>query len=280
MNRLFAHTMRLFALTMNRKAFTSALPFRVGCRFAASCLVLFTSLLPANATIKNEQPLELRARLGYSLGAATPMGIPATIRKLNSFHLPPNFLIGFDAHYAMDNRWGVQAGLRFENKGMNVAITTKGYHMAMVKGGEQLEGVYTGRVEQETKAWMLTVPLMVTYDLSSQWRLHAGPYLSAVTAKDFSGNVSDGYLRKDTPTGQKIEMGHAMDERATYDFTDDMRRLQIGLAAGIDWLMTDRIGLSADLSWGVTGLMRSDFKTVEQTLYPVYGTISITYRLK
>lgn len=224
--------------------------------------------------------LEVEGRLGYSLGAAAPMGIPASIRKLNSFELTPNILVGIDVRLPLRSCWGIQSGLRLENKGMNVAITTKGYHMAMVKGGEELEGVYTGRVEQQTKAWMLTLPLMASCDLASQWRLRAGPYASFLLSREFSGNVADGYLRKDNPTGQKIEMGHAMDERATYDFSDQMRRWQAGVAVGVDWLLTSRLALSADLSWGLTGLMHSSFKTVEQTLYPIYGTLSLAYRIK
>ena len=224
--------------------------------------------------------LAVSARLGYSLGAAAPLGIPATIRELNSFNPTTNLLVGIDARLPIDNRWGVMAGLHFENKGMSVAITTKGYHMAMVKGGEQLEGVYTGRVEQNTRAWMFTIPVMATLEIDPQWRLRAGPYLSVLTSKGFAGNVSDGYLRKDTPTGQKIEMGHQPDERATYDFGDEMRRLQTGLDVGADFQLASRLGLSADLTWGLTGIMHSDFKTVEQTLYPIYGTLSLTYLIK
>jgi len=224
--------------------------------------------------------LAVSARLGYSLGAAAPPGIPATIRELNSFKPTANLLVGLDAQWPLDSRWGVMAGLHFQNKGMSVAVTTKGYHMAMVKGGEQLEGVYTGRVEQNTRAWMFTVPVLATLELTPQWQLKAGPYLSVLTNKGFSGNVSDGYLRKDTPTGQKIEMGHEPDERATYDFGDEMRRIQTGIDIGADFLLTSRLGLSADLTWGLTGIMHSNFKTVEQTLYPIYGTLSLTYQIK
>lgn len=244
-------------------------------------LLLLTLLMASGsraATLGDD--LQLTGRVGYSLGAAAPMGIPATIRKLNSFQLTPNFLVGVDVRLPLRSCWGVQSGLHLENKGMDVAITTKGYHMAMVKGGEELEGVYTGRVEQQTKAWMLTLPLMVSCDLASQWCLRAGPYASFLLSSEFSGNVADGYLRKDDPTGQKIEMGHAMDERATYDFSDDMRRWQAGVAVGVDWLLTSRVAVSADLSWGLTGLMRGSFKTVEQTLYPIYGTLSLAYRIK
>lgn len=258
----------------------------------SAILFLLLALGSTAATMPTDGDLTLEARAGYSVGATAPIGIPATIRKVNSFSLTPNVLIGIDARWHMCGRWALQSGLHFENKGMDAAVTTKGYHMAMVKGGERLEGVYTGRVEQHVKQWMLTLPLQACYDLGKAsatgddgshrplWRLRAGPYVSLLTARGFSGNVSDGYLRKDNPTGQKIEMGHEQEERATYDFSEDMRRWQVGVAVGADWSLASRLGLSADLSWGLTGIMHSDFKTVEQTLYPIYGTISITYKLK
>jgi hypothetical protein len=52
----------------------------------------------------------------------------------------------------------------------------------------------------------------------------------------------------------------------------------MGVAVGIDWAFYRRLGLSADLSWGLTGIHRGDFKTVEQTLFPIYGTIGFFYR--
>ena len=58
-----------------------------------------------------------------------------------------------------------------------------------------------------------------------------------------------------------------------------MGRFQAGLDVGADWRLAQRVGLSADLAWGLTGLMHSSFKTVEQTLYPIYGTISVNYSL-
>ena len=104
--------------------------------------------------------------------------------------------------------------------------------------------------------------------------------MSILLNKGFSGIASDGYLRKDSPTGPKILMGNREGEWATYDFDEDMRRLQFGIDIGIDWQLHKRIGLTADLNWGLTGIFPGDFKTVEQTLYPVYGTIGVFYRLK
>lgn len=246
-------------------------------------ILLTAAVLTTAVALRAAEPVGRMAvalRAGYSIGAAAPMGIPASIRSLESFAPTPNMLVGADVRWPLSGSWGLETGLHFENKGMDVAVTTKGYHMAMVKGGEQLEGLYTGRVEQTTRAWMFTIPLMVTYTLSSRWRLQAGPYLSLLTSKGFSGNVADGYLRKDNPTGQRIEMGHAPEERATYDFSDHMRSCQAGMAVGASYRLARRLDIAADLSWGLSGVMHSSFKTVEQTLYPIYGTLSVAYQIK
>ena len=127
---------------------------------------------------------------------------------------------------------------------------------------------------------MLTVPVQATFTLSRKVTLKGGPYVSFLLSKGFNGIASDGYLRKDTPTGPKILMGDREGEWATYNFDDDMRSLQFGIGIGADWQLHKRIGLSADLNWGLTGIFPGDFKTVEQTLYPIYGTIGVLYRLK
>ena len=252
-------------------------------QLAVSTLLLAVGcLLPAQTASAGHflGDVSIDGRVGYSLGATAPLGIPATIRKLNSYKPTASFLVGIDARKPFADKWGLQVGLHFENKAMDAAITTKGYHMAMVKGGESLEGVYTGRVEQYVKEWMFTVPVTATLDLGQDWRIEAGPYVSYLVSREFSGNVSNGYLRKDNPTGQKIEMGDAPEERATYDFSDQMRRWQAGVTVGARWLFSERFGLHANLSWGLTGVMKSSFKTVEQTLYPIYGTIAVSYLIK
>jgi hypothetical protein len=59
-----------------------------------------------------------------------------------------------------------------------------------------------------------------------------------------------------------------------------MRRFQTGIAIGADWQVYKALGLSLDLNWGLNGIFRKDFDTVEQTLYPIYATIGVFYRLK
>ena len=224
--------------------------------------------------------VQVKARVGYSIGGTVPMGIPATIRSVESFKLTPNFMVGADAMYRLSGKFGLQAGLHFEIKDMDGEVTTKGYHMKVKMDDDELEGLYTGHVRQQVRQRMFTIPLQLTYELSRKVQLKAGPYLSLLVCKEFSGYASDGYLRKDDPTGAKVVMGNKEGEWATYDFNDDMRTCQMGVTVGIDWAFHRRLGLSADLAWGLTGIHHSDFKTVEQTLFPIYGTVGLFYRLK
>lgn len=223
--------------------------------------------------------LQMKARLGYNLGGTAPVGIPATIRSIDAYRLTPSLMVGFDVMLPLQQNWGVMAGLRIENKGMDADVTTKGYHMEMKKGSDQIEGLFTGHIKQDVTEWMLTLPVELTYQVSQKVMLKGGPYASLLLSKDFSGIASDGYLRQGDPTGPKILIGDKEGEWATYDFSDDMRRLQYGIGLGVDWQLYRQLGLSADLNWGLNGIFKSSFKTIEQSLFPIYGTIGVFYRL-
>ena len=221
--------------------------------------------------------LQFKARVGYNIGGTMPIPLPESIRSIDSYSLTPSFMVGIDAMMPVSGQWGIAAGLHFENKGMEGDVTTKAYRMEVVKGDQRMAGLFTGSVSQTVKQWMLTVPLQATCQLGQTVTLKAGPYFSFLLSKEFSGIASDGYLRKDDPTGPKILMGAKEGEWATYEFDDDMRNFQFGISVGADFQVYKNLGLSADLNWGLTGVFPSDFKTVEQTLYPVYGTLGIFY---
>lgn len=186
--------------------------------------------------------------IGYNIGGTAPVGLPASIRTLHSYTLQPNFVLGVDAHHSISGKWGFLGGLHFENKAMRTDAGVKGYHMKIVRGGEELEGVFTGDVVTKVDMSLITVPLQVTYDLNPQVRLKLGPYVSYVSASKFEGWAYDGYLRrqeegheKGDPTGQKVMLGHNEGERGDYDFSDDMRTWQFGIDFGADWNPTVKV---------------------------------------
>ncbi len=244
---------------------------------SAIFMILFAADAKAGGTWDE---LQLRARAGWSIGATAPIGLPATIRSIDKYRLTPSFLVGVDAQLPLSSKWGIMTGIHFENKGMNGDVSTKAYHMEIRKGESMLEGLFTGKVHQRVKEWMFTLPVYATFTLSDKVQLKAGPYFSLLTSKTFDGIASDGYLRQGSPTGPKILIGDKEGEWGTYDFSDDMRRFQTGIAIGADWQVYKSFGLSLDIKWGLNGIFRKDFDTVEQTLYPVYGTIGVFYRIK
>ena len=224
--------------------------------------------------------LTYNLRFGYSIGGTSPLGMPASIRSLDSYKLEPNFSLGLGVYKNLSEHWGITTGLHIENKGMNIDATVKNYHMAIVRGGQSLEGQFTGHNTSEVEMWMLTLPLQATYSINRNLHLKLGPYMSYVRSHTFRGYAYDGYMRVGNPTGAKVELGSEDGNRGTYDFSDDMRNLQFGVMLGTEWYFHKLWGVFADLSWGVTGIFKDDFNTIEQTLYPIYGTIGVSYRIK
>ena len=224
--------------------------------------------------------LAYNVRFGYSIGGTAPMGMPATIRSMDKFTLTPNFNLGLGIYRDLSEHWGLTTGLYLENKGMDVEASVKNYRMAFVHGGQRLEGNFTGGVSMEVEQWMLTLPLMATYAVNKNLHIKLGPYLSYVRSHNFTGYAYGGYIRVGNPTGQKVNIGTEEGSRGTFDFSEDMRSWQFGMLAGVDWYFHKHWGCFADLSWGFTDIFDNDFDTIEQNLYPIYGTIGISYRIK
>ena len=218
--------------------------------------LLMAMALPSWA-ISIPDSLNYTFRIGYNIGGTAPIGMPVTIRSLNSYDFQPNITLGLDVQKDIWGPWGLLAGVHIENKGMKIDATVKNYHMEMVQGGEHLEGMYTGNLVTECNRWMLTIPVMATLR-TGRFLIKCGPYVSYVATNNFEGHVYDGYLRTGDPTGES----------------------QWGVNLGADFLIGKRIGVSADLAWGLNGAFKSSFHTIEQTLYPIYGTIGLIYKLR
>ena len=243
-------------------------------------LLSATTTLTAQAQSHWYSDVHLTAKVGFNLGGTAPIGLPASIRKLNSYTLQSNPVIGIEAEKTLSEQWGIMTGLYYENKGMKEDANVKNYHMAIVRGGQELEGMFTGKNQSEAVQWMLTMPLQATYRFNDKWQIKAGPYLSYVRTRTFKGAAYDGYLRVGDPTGEKVELGTTDGSRGTYDFSDSMRKLQWGMMVGADWHFHHSWGIFVDLSWGFTGIFKGNFDTIEQTMYPVYGTVGVSYRMK
>ncbi len=243
-------------------------------------LLMMLICIPAAGKIKlYKDSVKYDVRLGYNIGGTAPINMPATIRGLHKYTLQPNVIISINGKHKLEGRWGLMSGFRFEYKDMEVDARVKNYYVDIVMGGQSLSGTYTGHNVCKVKQFMITLPVMATYDISKNFQLHAGPYVSVLLSKEFSGYVYNGHLRVDRPTGPKVEMGGKDGAHGVFDFSDHMRRIQYGFSAGADWQFTNLWGAYAEINWGLSGIHHSDFKTIDPTLYPIFGSLGVIYRL-
>lgn len=221
----------------------------------------------------------ISAKLGYNIGGTMPLGLPASIRHLNSYKPQLAPAVGVDVLFPIDSWRGFLTGFRVERKAMNEDANVKNYYMEITQGGQTLAGVFTGDVTTRVSMWAFTLPVQAVWRVN-RVNLRMGPYASLLFHKDFSGWAHGGHLRVDDPTGAKVELGEADDERGNYDFDEHMCNWQVGLTVGADWHLTKRFGLYADLNWGFSTLFYNDFHTIAQGLYPIFGQLGVSYRIK
>jgi hypothetical protein len=201
------------------------------------------------------------------------------IRGINSFNPGFNFTVAAEADYPLSDRWALHSGLRFELGSMDVDSRVKNYDIEVVRGEESLKGIFNGNVRIKTAQRRLTLPIQAEYRINAHLAVRGGAFMGWLTNRRFWGWAYHGYLREGTPVGPKIEMGTEPGDRGDFDFDANMRHMQWGIDAGVDWRFSRRWGVFAELTYGLSGLFKSDFHSV-QTLRPLYGTLGIVYRIR
>lgn len=220
-------------------------------------------------------------RAGWSIGGTMPMGLPASIRGLNSYTLQPNFQVAFDLGWYLKPWFAIEAGIGIENKGMSIDARVKDYDMVLSqKGSDPIVGVFTGNVVSNASTWQICIAPRAAFWVRENVKLFVGPYIAPAISKDFSGYAYNGYIRNGDPTGARTDVGNTEQTRGNYDFTSDLRTISVGANFGVNWYVYKRLGVFADVTWAFNGAFKSSFETIKQTMYPVYGTIGITYKLK
>ena len=242
--------------------------------------IIVTAVLTAvsgNASVLDS--VNVDARLGYVVGGTIPTHMGREIRGINRFDPGLNFMVSLEGSLPLKNNWSIHTGLRYELGSMDVDSRVKNYDIEVVRGDESLAGIFTGNVRIRTAQRRITLPIQAQYDFSPQFKLRGGLFLGWLANRRFWGWAYDGYLREGTPVGAKIEMGTEPGDRGDFDFDKNMRHMQWGLDVGADWQFSHRWGLFAELTYGFSGLFKSDFHSV-QTLRPMYGSLGISYRIK
>ena len=215
---------------------------------------------------------EFRLRAGFNIGGSAPLDFPAQIREICSYNPTMAFSIEGNVTRNINPRWGIQTGLRFETKGMKTDARVRNYMMRLSQGGQTIQGLFTGNVITKVKDEYLTIPLMMVYNLNKRWDLKFGGYASFLLNGSFSGIAYDGYIRDRVPTNPKMEISEA-----PYDFSEEIKRFDVGLALGADYMIYKRFSVYADLMWGFNSLFPDTFTAISFKMYNIYLNMGFSY---
>ncbi|MDD6140073.1 MAG: porin family protein, partial [Bacteroidales bacterium] len=142
-----------------------------------------------NASLRN---WEIELRGGYNIGGVSPLPLPEEIRKLDSFNptVPLSIEADFTKRLGRDNRWGVQFGVKVENKNMTTKATVKNYSMEIIgDDGAKVAGRWTGGVQTAVRNSYLTFPVVGVYRVHPRTNLKAGVFFSWLFDGTFEGYV-------------------------------------------------------------------------------------------
>lgn len=222
--------------------------------------------------------LEYSVKAGINIGGTSPIPLPREIRSIDSYS--PTLCVSIEGDvkkwFGEDKHWGMMVGFRLENKGMETKAKVKNYGMEIIgQGGERLNGNWTGGVMTNVENSYFSIPVVAMYKLSNRVILTAGPFVSFAINREFNGYVYDGYLREINPTGTKVEFSG--NNKASYDFSDNLRRFQVGAQIGAEWRAFKHLLVCADLTWGFSDIFKSDFETITFGMYPIYLNVGFGY---
>lgn len=242
--------------------------------------LLFIMALMMGVTVfaaDNAKKVKFSVGAGFNIGAMTPLGLPAAIRSIDSYQPTVNLSLGGYASKLLSDKWGLGAGVVFENKGMKTGIETRNYHLTMnITSGDDTgtkTGYFTGKIKNKTKVTYLTIPIYAVFRPDADWEFTGGAYVAFALDRSFIGTVSSGTMRE-TPLHAAIGINSA-----EYNYSTDIRRFDTGLALSASRRVYRSLGVKAGLQWGLLSVLDPSTRKVDMDTYNIYLNLGIVYNL-
>jgi hypothetical protein len=221
---------------------------------------------------------EYKVFAGYNIGGTSPLPLPAEIRKVHAWNPGFGGSLAFHITRWLTPEWGVTSGLAIDLKGMKIKADVMYMNTDLVIGeGDNtgsFSGMYTGYNETKVKNGYLVIPLLATYRPAEKWTFRLGGYYASMRDAKFEGSASNGYIRDGGPDGDRINI-----EKAMFDFSDNVRKVDAGLMASADWSFSSKMAVTGQLSWGLVPVFPSGFNGIPYKMYNIYFLTGVAYRL-
>ncbi|WP_050709253.1 porin family protein [Dysgonomonas sp. HGC4] len=240
-------------------------------------LLFFCSTLMLSSQETLADRFEHKIIAGFNIGATAPTSIPEEIRSIDAWW--PQFTpqLGYNVTYKLNQKWGLGSGITLDYKGMGTRARVKYiYTNIVIEDGSNnaLEGYFVGKNETTVKLAYVTIPLYATFNINPKWQVRGGGYASYLFSGKFYGTASDGYIRVNEPTGEKVDI-----TEASFDFNDKLRNFDFGVLLGAERKVNDRFGIYGNMNWGLTSIFPSNFRAIDFNMYNIYLTVGLTYKL-
>ena len=222
--------------------------------------------------------IEYQAKIQLSLGGSAPLGIPAQIRKIESFKPVNPFGIEMNATKWIDQKkeFGIRAGLKFEGRGMKTQAKVKNYYTQIEDdSGAQPKGYFTGHVVTELENYYFTLPVAFVWNINDTWNVYGGFYFSVAANKSFSGYIYDGAFREGSPIGELTTFEDTA--QGLYDFSEDLRSFQWGNQLGAEYKTKSNWRIFADLTMANNQAFKKSFEAISFKMYNIFGNIGAAY---
>lgn len=215
---------------------------------------------------------------GTQIGGAAPLGMPREIRKINSYAPAVPYYFSATLSRSITERWGIASGLTIGGKGMHTEAQVKGYQTSFQTGDSPVDvisGYYYGAIKTRVQMHYLTLPLHATYRLHQRWELHGGAYISIALKKRFTGEAVSGYIRNESPLGEKKII-----QNTPYDFSEYLHRADFGFQLGTQYQLTSTCFMRAQLDYGMSNIMQNSFQSISFAMHNVYMQVGFAVRIK
>lgn len=246
--------------------------------FTILSLFLGLSAMAQDGTSKSSA-WSIRPQIGYNLGGMVPVPLPAEIRKINDYKPTGGLSLGADVAYRLDKHWRLNLGLQYFDRGMRTEAEVKSYHMTVNQGGNFLRGYFTGHNHSRAEQRGFGLSFLGEWQPTKRWSFTTGPVVEYYTHRRFIGSVTDGYLRVNVPTGDKVVFGPLADDTPTYDFSEDMSRWGIGWQLGASYRFSRDWSAFASGRYIFTNSFVSTFETISMRLHPTFLTLGLSYQI-
>lgn len=219
--------------------------------------------------------LEHRILAGFNFGATAPMGFPNTIRKIKGFWPEFSPSLGYELGYQVSQQWGAAIGVKLDYKGMGLKDEVQYFPTIITTDdGSRFQGDFSGTNKTTARNAYVSLPVSAIFTPNERWRFNLGGYVAWLFSSNFYGTVSDGYIRKGGPLGEKVII-----TEASFDFGNTVRKFDIGLQGGAAYKVGKHLSIDGNLNWGLRPIFPSDFKGMNFPLYNVFLTLGISYKI-